>query len=97
MERKIQQLDVSTTSDDINELLSQQYATQHTVAQKWESELDARKGHQKNEYKNWITGQSGEQLFASALPTPIGNRFVCGVHILVYLYIFKFFFFFISI
>lgn len=76
MERKIEQLDdVSTTSDDINNLLSHQYAVQHEISRKWESELEAKKGHQKNEYKNWITNQSCEQLFSSAMPTPIGNRF----------------------
>lgn len=76
MERKIDLLDVSTTSDDINNLLSLQYAVQHETTRKWESELDAKKGHQKNEYKNWITNQSCEQLFSSAMPTPIGNRLV---------------------
>lgn len=75
MERKIELLDAGTTSDDINNLLSHQYALQHEISRKWESELDAKKGHQKNEYKNWITNQSCEQLFSSAMPTPIGNRF----------------------
>lgn len=74
MEQKIQQLDVLTTSEDINNLLAQQYSTQNLVCKKWESEMEAIKGHQKNEYKNWITSQVSETLFSSLIPTPIGNR-----------------------
>lgn len=36
--------------------------------------MEAKKGHQKNEYKNWITSQVSETLFSTLLPTPIGNR-----------------------
>lgn len=95
MENKIEQLDVSTTSEvkgkiiplsillitnrfypqDINNLLSQQYSTQNLIRQRWESELEARKGHQKNEYKNWIIGQVGETLCSSSTTaTAVGNR-----------------------
>ncbi|KAG4070694.1 hypothetical protein HA402_013614 [Bradysia odoriphaga] len=74
MENKIEQLDVSTTSEDINNLLSQQYSTQNMIRQRWESELEARKGHQKNEYKNWIIGQVGETLCSSSTLTAVGNR-----------------------
>lgn len=62
-------------SQDINNLLSQQYSTQNLVRQRWESELEARKGHQKNEYKNWIIGQVGETFCSSsATSTAVGNR-----------------------
>lgn len=45
------------------------------VRQRWESELEARKGHQKNEYKNWIISQVGETLCSSSTTsTAIGNR-----------------------
>lgn len=75
MDTKIEQLDVSTTSEDINNLLSQQYSMQNLVRQRWESELEARKGHQKNEYKNWIIGQVGDTLcMPSSATTAVGNR-----------------------
>lgn len=44
------------------------------VRQRWQSELEARKGHQKNEYKNWIIGQVGETFRSSTTATAIGNR-----------------------
>lgn len=59
MESKINQLDITTTPEDINNLLAQQYSTQSYVRKRYESELEAKIGHQKNEYRHWITSQVG--------------------------------------
>uniref|UniRef100_A0A1B0DQW1 Uncharacterized protein n=1 Tax=Phlebotomus papatasi TaxID=29031 RepID=A0A1B0DQW1_PHLPP len=79
MDEKVQQLDVSTTSDDINQLLSQHYSNQNLIRKRWESKLEAKRGHQKHEYRNWVTSQVGEALInnPTSLPvssTPIGNK-----------------------
>lgn len=74
MESKINQLDINTTSEDINNLLAQQYSTQSYVRKRYESELEAKRGHQKNEYRNWITGQVSEIFQSSPVATPLGNR-----------------------
>lgn len=62
MESKINQLDITTTPEDINNLLAQQYSTQSYVRKRYESELEAKIGHQKNEYRHWITSQVGYLL-----------------------------------
>ncbi|XP_037949822.1 protein C12orf4 homolog [Teleopsis dalmanni] len=74
MESQINQLDITTTSEDINNLLAQQYLTQNYVRQRYESELQAKKGHQKNEYRNWITSQVSQIFQTSPVATPLGNR-----------------------
>lgn len=74
MESKINQLDITTTSEDINNLLAQQYSTQSYVRKRYESELEAKRGHQKNEYRNWITSQVSELFQSSPVATPLGNR-----------------------
>ncbi|XP_065365527.1 protein C12orf4 homolog [Calliphora vicina] len=74
MESKINQLDITTTSEDINNLLAQQYSTQNYVRKRYESELEAKRGHQKNEYRNWITSQVSELFQSSPVSTPLGNR-----------------------
>ncbi|KAI8130488.1 hypothetical protein FF38_11855 [Lucilia cuprina] len=74
MESKINQLDITTTSEDINNLLAQQYSTQNYVRKRYESELEAKRGHQKNEYRNWITSQVSELFQSSPVATPLGNR-----------------------
>ncbi|XP_059610816.1 protein C12orf4 [Phlebotomus argentipes] len=79
MDEKVQQLDVSTTSEDINALLSQHYSNQNLIRKRWESTLEAKRGHQKHEYRNWVTSQVGEALInnPTAMPcssTPIGNK-----------------------
>ncbi|XP_055372168.1 protein C12orf4 homolog [Condylostylus longicornis] len=75
MKEYIDQLDVSKTSEDINNLLARHYSTQNYVRKKWESELEAKRGHQKNEYREWVTGQVGK-LFETSSPvtTPVGSR-----------------------
>lgn len=65
MEDKIEQLDIGTTSDDINNLLSRHYSRQNLVQKQWESELEAKIGHQKNEYRNWIVGLLGQTICAT--------------------------------
>ncbi|XP_055849191.1 protein C12orf4 homolog [Episyrphus balteatus] len=66
MESIINQLDISTTSEDVNNLLAQQYSTQNYIRKRYESELEAKRGHQKNEYREWITSQVSK-IF---LPSP---------------------------
>ncbi|XP_075148215.1 FERRY endosomal RAB5 effector complex subunit 3 [Haematobia irritans] len=74
MESKINQLDITTTPEDINNLLAQQYSTQNYVRKRYESELEAKIGHQRNEYRNWITSQVSELFQSSPVSTPLGNR-----------------------
>lgn len=74
MDSQINQLDITTTSEDINNLLAQQYTTQNYVRKRYESELEAMMGHQKNEYRNWITSQVSQMFQVSPVATPLGNR-----------------------
>lgn len=64
MEKKIEQLDDGTTSEDINNLLSQHYSRQNLLQRQWESELEAKMGHQKNDFRNWIVSLLGKTLYA---------------------------------
>lgn len=64
MEKKIDQLDDGTTSEDINNLLSQHYSRQNLVQRRWESELEAKMGHQKNDFRNWIVSLLGQTLYS---------------------------------
>lgn len=72
MEVKVDQLDAGTTSEEINALLSQHYSRQNLVQKQWESELDARIGHQKSEYRNWIVSLL-QSLYQTDVPTPVRN------------------------
>lgn len=74
MDSKINLLDVETTSDDINKLLAQQYSSSNLMRKQFESELEAKRGHQKNEYREWITSQIGQKLMTSPDSTPVGNK-----------------------
>ncbi|XP_017141225.1 protein C12orf4 homolog [Drosophila miranda] len=74
MDSQINQLDITTTSEDINNLLAQQYTTQNFVRKRYESELEAKMGHQKNEYRDWITSQVSQMFQVSPVATPLGNR-----------------------
>ncbi|CAD7084346.1 unnamed protein product [Hermetia illucens] len=74
MDKKINQLDISTTSEDINKLLAHQYTTHNFVRKKFESELEAIHSHQRNEYREWITGQVSKVFQTSRVATPLGNR-----------------------
>ena len=73
MDSKINLLDVETTSDDINKLLAQQYSSSNLMRKQFESELEAKRGHQKNDYRDWIISQIGEKLMTSD-STPVGNK-----------------------
>lgn len=75
MESTVQQLDITTTTEDVNKLLAEQYSIQSYVRKRFESELEAKRGHQRNEYRQWITSQVSE-LFQMTTPvtTPLGNR-----------------------
>lgn len=63
MDAKINQLDDGTTSDDINSLIGEYYSIQNTLERKWESELAAKMGHQKNDFRNWIVGLMSQMLY----------------------------------
>lgn len=64
MDAKINQLDDGTTSDDINNLISIHYSIQNSMQRKWESELDAKMGHQKNDFRNWIVGLLSQMIYS---------------------------------
>lgn len=64
MEKKIDRLDDGTTSEDINNLLSQHYSRQNLLQRQWESELEAKMGHQKNDFRNWIVSLLGQTLYS---------------------------------
>lgn len=72
MEAKVDQLDAGTTSEEINALLGQHYSRQNLVQKQWESELEARIGHQKSEYRNWICSLL-QSLYQSDAATPVRN------------------------
>lgn len=74
MDSKINLLDVETTSDDINKLLAQQYSSSNLMRKQFESEIEAKRGHQRNEYREWITSQIGQKLMTSSDSTPVGNK-----------------------
>uniref|UniRef100_A0A336M6E5 CSON009604 protein n=1 Tax=Culicoides sonorensis TaxID=179676 RepID=A0A336M6E5_CULSO len=78
MDETIQKLDQTVTTDDINKLLSKQYAAQSMLRKKWESELDAYRGFQKHEFRNWIVDETVKlQSHASSNSndqTPLGNK-----------------------
>lgn len=57
-------------------MLSRQHSTQSLVLKKWESENEAIKGHQKNEYKDWITTQVAKTFNSSGCSIPSVNRYV---------------------
>ena len=73
MDTKINLLDVETTPDDINDLLKQQYSTSNLMRKQFESELEAKRGHQKNEYREWVTSQMSQKYLDSPT-TAIGNK-----------------------
>lgn len=72
MEAKVDSLDAGTTSEEINALLGQHYGRQNLVQKRWESELEARMGHQKSQYRNWIVSLL-QSLYQPDVPTPVRN------------------------
>lgn len=69
MDATVEQLDVTTTTEEINQLLSEQYSHLHQVRNQWESELEAMKGHQKSKYHQFI-----DDLSAPAIVTPVSHQ-----------------------
>ncbi|XP_055617574.1 protein C12orf4 homolog [Toxorhynchites rutilus septentrionalis] len=75
IESKMKLLDISVTSENINHILAKQYGMQNMIRRQCESELASTRGHQKYEYRNWITTHIDENFLAeSDSPTQIGNR-----------------------
>ncbi|XP_058813755.1 protein C12orf4 homolog [Topomyia yanbarensis] len=75
IEAKMKLLDISVTSENINHILAKQYGMQNMIRRQCESELESTRGHQKYEYRNWITTHIDENFLAeSESPTQIGNR-----------------------
>lgn len=85
MELMVEQLDVSTTPEDINRLLTRQYSELNRVRGEREAELAALKGHQRSEYHQWIEALDGGDSIsgsdgtgglrsASTVTTPVNQR-----------------------
>ncbi|EAT33110.1 AAEL014628-PA [Aedes aegypti] len=75
IESKMKLLDISVTSENINHILAKQYNMQNMIRKQCESELESTRGHQKYEYRDWITTHIDASFLAeSDSPTQIGNR-----------------------
>ncbi|XP_065081404.1 protein C12orf4 homolog [Ochlerotatus camptorhynchus] len=75
IESKMKLLDISVTSENINHILAKQYSMQNMIRKQCESELESTRGHQKYEYREWITTHIDANFLAeSDSPTQIGNR-----------------------
>ncbi|XP_040151422.1 protein C12orf4 homolog [Anopheles arabiensis] len=75
IESKIKLLDISITPENINHMLAKQYGMQNMIRKQCESELESTRGHQKHEYRNWVTQHVDESFLGqSESPTQIGNR-----------------------
>ncbi|XP_058467669.1 protein C12orf4 [Malaya genurostris] len=75
IDAKMKLLDISVTSENINHILAKQYSMQNLIRRRCESELESTRGHQKYEYRYWITTHIDENFLAeSDSPTQIGNR-----------------------
>lgn len=69
MDITVEQLDLTTTTEQINQLLSEQYIELHQLRDQWESETAAIKGHQKSNYHQWIDELAGCLQSASTMVT----------------------------
>ncbi|XP_062540243.1 protein C12orf4 homolog [Armigeres subalbatus] len=75
IDSKMKLLDISVTSENINHILAKQYNMQNMIRKQCESELESTRGHQKYEYRDWITTHIDASFLAeSDSPTQIGNR-----------------------
>lgn len=81
METKLKQLESLTSQEDtndltknINSLITSHCSETEMMRKKWESELDAKRGHQKNDYRDWITSHVGDSFLNSPLATPLGHK-----------------------
>lgn len=70
MEEKIQQLNVSTTEEEINELAASHFEQQALVAGRWGSQLDALRQTQRAQHRAWLMNTLEEYQSTSALNTP---------------------------
>lgn len=81
METKLKQLEGLTSQEEtndltknINSLITSHCCKTEMMRKKWESELDAKMGHQKNDYRDWITSHVGDSFLNSPLATPLGHK-----------------------
>lgn len=74
MDATVEQLDVTTTTEQINQLLSEQYAQLHQLRDQWASELDAIKGHQKSKYHQWIVELADKVQTAATIVSPVEDQ-----------------------
>uniref|UniRef100_A0A8W7K8F2 Uncharacterized protein n=1 Tax=Anopheles albimanus TaxID=7167 RepID=A0A8W7K8F2_ANOAL len=76
IEAKLKLLDISITPENINHMLAKQYGMQNMIRKQCESELESTRGHQKHEYRNWVTQHVDESFLGQSTesPTQIGNR-----------------------
>lgn len=75
MDQHIELLDKFTTMDDINVLLGQHHLRRDMVQNQQQTQLDAMRGGQKNEYRNWITNQVERNFINNeSLHTAMGSR-----------------------
>lgn len=84
MDATVEQLDVSTTTEQINQLLSEQYVHLHRLRNQWESELNALKGHQKSEYHQWIDGMVNRMKSNAVNTSPSLEQYDDNTSTLVY-------------
>lgn len=69
MDQHIEMLDRLTTMEDINVLLGQHHANRDMIQGQWQAELEAKRGCQRGEYRNWIQNQ----VMANFLNQPAGE------------------------
>ncbi|XP_053669899.1 protein C12orf4 homolog [Anopheles nili] len=75
IESKLKLLDISITPENINHMLAKQYGMQNMIRKQCESELESTRGHQKQEYRNWVMKHVDDSFLGhSESPTQIGNR-----------------------
>lgn len=75
MDQHIELLDKFTTNEDINGLLGQHHHNREKFLNQWQIELESRRGHQKKDYRNWITNEVGWNLMNNeSTSTAMGSR-----------------------
>lgn len=75
MDEHIEHLDTTITNDDINLLLSQHHSNRDLFTDQWQTELDSKRGSQRNAYRTWITNQVRENFLKNeSTHTPMGSR-----------------------
>lgn len=75
MDEHIEMLDKLTTNEDINALLGQHHVNRDMIQNQWQTELDAKRGCQRNEYRNWVNNQvMNNFLNNESTHTAMGSR-----------------------